>query len=134
MPNCLYSIEPALAETIKPHTKAHWEAPELDPFFIKDNTSLTPEQKLWIYVLHHAILYHYGRAHSLGGTNYNPKDAREEATWWLFYDPRDEGDVGSFLWICKVLNIDADNVLRRCKDKDKKRIRRTCNNLEKWYA
>jgi len=64
----------------------------------------TPEHKLWAGVLFQAI----HDVHIKESEKY-PRYWRDDARAWCATDRR---DIGSFIWICDVFDMDADQV--RC--------------------
>ncbi|MBF0108721.1 MAG: hypothetical protein HQL76_06060 [Magnetococcales bacterium] len=88
--------------------------PEMDPVLISDNSEYSPEKSLWTSVLLQAVREavkppKYDGHSSLFESQMNMKRARE----WFFAS---ENHVGSFEWICMILNLDTERVRRTVKE------------------
>lgn len=70
--------------------------------FLPDVGSLSPEQNLWVACLERAIL------DLIGG--YTTLREKVKTTQWFWSDKK---RLGSYLWICESLSIDAPTIIKR---------------------
>lgn len=133
------AISDAGAALVASHVPEQWERNDEIAFLFNErlpdySLSLGPEQRLWLRVLHDAIVTFFGRTWGIGWAKKGHKahtDRQKEAAWWLFQDPREAGDVGSFLWVCRALDIEPAAVRSRCLHSHPKIM---SNRLEKHYC